>query len=222
MNSQYTIAIVSSVALYREGVKASLDSRPDMRVRGSVGSLSEALTAAQASKVDLCVTDIFGFERASVDYFFLGMARLDVPVVVIGLPRQSEAAIACLEAGASGYVTREASLAELHRVMYVTLEKGACVDDEDLQALVHQLQCNAQTRRSGRAQADPRLTERERQIAALLTENRTNAEIAHHLGISVHTVKHHVRSTLLKLGMDRRSEIVAHRDFVSRLLDGSC
>jgi DNA-binding CsgD family transcriptional regulator len=57
--------------------------------------------------------------------------------------------------------------------------------------------------------SDPRLTARERQIAALLIARRRNREIARALGISEHTVRHHVESVCSKLGVHSRDEIAA-------------
>lgn len=220
MNQIHTILVVSQVAIYREGVAASLDARSELRVRAAVSDLDAGLTRANTDAVDLCVADVAGFEQSSINYFFMAMSRIGIPVVVIGLPRSPDEAIACLQAGASGYVTREASLEDLYGVVQKTLEKGACVSDDDVCALVQHLRSiPASNQHQLPGATNPGLTGRERQIACHLADNQTNAEIARQLDISVHTVKHHVRNTLHKLGMQRRGDLVAQRDFVTRLVE---
>jgi DNA-binding CsgD family transcriptional regulator len=57
--------------------------------------------------------------------------------------------------------------------------------------------------------AKPALTTREREIARLLVARQTNAEIARTLGISLHTVRHHIEHVLQKLGISSRREVAA-------------
>lgn len=209
------------MAIYREGISASLDDEPDLDVAGTSRGLCEALTAATEGVVDLCILDSSGYRQDELDLFFLGMAKL-TPIVVIGVPLTEPDILACLDAGAVGYVTRDASLGELVSVVRRTLENGACVRDVDLVAVLNHFRSRSQPRREGEAVVElPMLSPRECDVAALLAENLTNAQIAHKLGISVHTAKHHVRSVLQKFGMSRRSELLARGDYVARLVERS-
>jgi len=206
----HSIFVVSSITIYREGIVDFLDQQPDLRVVGSSERLEQRI-----GEFDLCVLDLAGHDDDAIAAFFHDMCLAGTPVVVVALPRDEHQVLSCLKSGASGYVTRDQSLDELRRVIELTLLNGACVQQCDIEAVVRHVRADHTADSAARdlLVAD-HLTARERQVAQLLSQSRSNREIARDLGISVHTAKHHVRNTLAKLGVDRRGEVVALRDRV--------
>lgn len=104
-----------------------------------------------------------------------------------------------LDAGAQGFVLKEASLAELVRALGIVADGGTYVDPELSGALV-----SARTVES----LSP-LTPREREILGLLADGMTNKKVASALGISAETVQSHVRNAMGKLEADTRTQAVA-------------
>lgn len=96
---------------------------------------------------------------------------------------------------------------ELYRTVVQTAEAEACVQQRDMAGILSRLQCpsDRQGRPASASSVAELLSDREQEVAALLGQHLSNKEIAYRLGISVHTVKHHVRNTLTKLGVERRS-----------------
>lgn len=211
----HSVFVVSEVAIYREGVASFLARQPGLEVAGSSAHVDHSI-----GRYDLCVLDVSGLDPPLVSLFLATMRQVGTAVVVIGLPGTQERVVACLEAGASGYVTADESLEELYRVIRRTMSSGVCVRERDIAALLSRLRMRQGEDAVTAANAVP-LTDREREVARLLARNRTNQEIARELGISVHTVKHHVHSTLIKLGMERRGEAAALSVAADMLVDGS-
>lgn len=213
----HSVFVVSRMTIYREGIAAFLAQQPDLEIAGSSERLDRDIGAC-----DLCVLDMADHDPDAIALFFAAMRDAGTPIVVVGLLATEQQVLACIEAGASGYVTRDQSLDDLHQVVCQTLSNGACVRQCDLAAVLRRVRASCVATAAGpngsAAEAVP-LTKRERQVARLLSQSRSNREIARDLGISVHTVKHHVRSTLAKLGVERRGDAVALRGRPDILVD---
>jgi two-component system nitrate/nitrite response regulator NarL len=129
-------------------------------------------------------------------------------VVALALPERASEVIACAEAGASGYVTEDTSLADL----VLTIQAVARGE----------LRCSPQIagtlfRRVAALAADsrallpaPMLTAREFEVLSLLDDGLSNKQIAHRLCIELATVKNHVHHILGKLQVNRRGEATAY------------
>ena len=213
----HSVVVVSGIAIYREGIAAYLERQAEIdKVVASAG-LDDV-----AGDFEICVLDGTSFDDESIAPFLLSMNRASTPVVVVGLPATKERVLDCLEAGASGYVTKDQSLDDLLATIKQTCAHGACLRQADVAAVLGRVRSTGARRAGGPGGARPqfqRLTAREREVAKLLTDSCSNYEIAHSLGISVHTVKHHVRSTLAKLGLQRRSEATALRGRIGALVE---
>jgi DNA-binding NarL/FixJ family response regulator len=130
--------------------------------------------------------------------------RPDVAVVVLGLAEPEDTIARLAEAGASGYVSANASFEEMLSIVH-TARKGefACTPDVTY-FLFSRLAELARSEAIKDPQAS-RLTIRERQILGLLTQGLSNREIGDSLRISAVTVKNHVHHLLTKIGApDRR------------------
>lgn len=208
-----SVYIVAEVTIYREGLSAFFASLGDCDVVGSAATL----TSSPAEIPDVYVVDCTDMTPSDLLAQRTVVDRKEVPIVALGLPDSPAVVLAFLEAGAAGYVRKDESLDELHTTVRRAAQHGHCLRDDDVTTLLTRIQSNDSispavltTYRS--------LTPREREVALLMKMNRSNKEIAQELGISVHTVKNHVHSALLKLGIDRRHE--ADR-VVTRLLSDS-
>ena len=128
-------------------------------------------------------------------------------VIVLAIDEQEDCVLPLVEAGAAGYVTHEASLAELFSVVRSAVRGEALCSPRIVASLARRLTQMAD-QRPVRAELGE-LTVRERQIARLLDEGLSNKEIAIQLCIEVATVKNHVHNILEKLHVHRRGEAAA-------------
>lgn len=201
-----TVLVASDVRLYREGLAESLKRHPSLDVIGTALRPDDAVRKAAELGPSMVLVD-----HAMADSLrtvrLITEARPDVLVIVLGVLESDEQVIACAEAGAAGYVTREASLQEL----VGTIESAARGE----------LRCSARiaatllrqvTRGAARRHDTPersRLTSRELEIVRLIEQGLSNKEIAARLGIQLATVKNHVHNLLDKLRVRHRTEAAA-------------
>jgi DNA-binding NarL/FixJ family response regulator len=118
-----------------------------------------------------------------------------------------ELMLAALEAGASGYLVKTASGADVAEAVRRAAEGEILIPARELATLLtrRRLQARRQTERSRRLDS---LTPRERQILGLMAEGMDNREVARRLGVSYATVRSHVRNLLGKLGARSKLEAV--------------
>jgi DNA-binding NarL/FixJ family response regulator len=208
-----SVYIVAEVTIYREGLSAYFETMADCEVVGSASTL----TPPPAVGPDVYIVDCTEMTPSDLTTQRMVADQTKVPIVVLGLPDSPAVALSFLEAGAAGYVRKDASLDDLHATVCRAAQHGHCLRDDDVTALLIRLQSHGSRTQSMHAKYRD-LTPREREVALLMKMNRSNKEIAQELGISVHTVKNHVHNALSKLGIDRRYQ--ADR-VVTRLLSNS-
>jgi DNA-binding NarL/FixJ family response regulator len=201
--------IISEVRLYREGLALALSAHPSLEVveardpdDETVGTIAHARPAVVL--VDAAVVQRAGFVSNLV------AAAPDVKVVAFGVDDDEDNVIACAEAGAAGYVARDASLPDLIR-MLEGLERGELHYPPRVAALLfRRIGSLAADRLEPQARAGARpLTSREQEVLALLDQGLSNKEIARCLDIRLPTVKNHVHHILEKLQVERRGQAIA-------------
>jgi DNA-binding NarL/FixJ family response regulator len=129
------------------------------------------------------------------------------PIVVCGIPNTDADIMACLEAGASGYVVVDASLRELTETLQAAARHEVLVPPRLAALLCRRLQTVTRLVRLDSLSDAVPLTAREREVATLLSKSLSNKEIAVRLGIEPQTVKNHVHSILEKSRAHSRHEI---------------
>ncbi len=127
-----------------------------------------------------------------------------VPILALAVPQLADDVIACADAGFVSYVPRDASLAELLGIMTMALRGEARCDPKITRSLFQEIH----RRRTGVVSEpmDKPLTRREIEIFRLMSEGRSNKEIAADLSLSISTVKNHVHAVLSKLQLQRRAQ----------------
>lgn len=138
----------------------------------------------------------------------LRRAAADVKVILLGVSGLEEQAVRCVEAGAAGCVSKEATVDELCAAVEETLQGGAPCSPRVAYSLYARLAELARERRRSERMEALELTPREMEILGLLAEGLSNRTIAERLALSVYTVKNHVHHILEKLEVDDRSQAV--------------
>ncbi|HZF07982.1 MAG TPA: response regulator transcription factor [Thermoanaerobaculia bacterium] len=134
----------------------------------------------------------------------------DVAMLVVGSAQESEEILACLEAGARGYVLREQTLPELQAAIERVVRGEAVVTPEAAHRLFRRLGELGRESRRRRQLEFLDLTARELQILGLIAQGLSNQEVADRLCLSIHTVKNHVHNLLERLGLTTRAEAVEY------------
>jgi DNA-binding NarL/FixJ family response regulator len=205
------VLLVDDHALFRTGLRRSLDAERDITPVGEAGTAEQAIVKARALQPDVVLLDLI-LPRGNVAETIAELLRVSPrsKVLVVSSQANRSAVRQAIAAGAVGYVTKRASegelLAALRRIRagerYVEPDLGAkLVVADDVPAL------------------EP-LSERERDVLELLVRGHTNQEIGKTLYISVRTVDTHRAHIMRKLRLETRAELV-HFALANGLLGGA-
>jgi DNA-binding NarL/FixJ family response regulator len=194
------IVLVDDHELFRSGLAKMLTDR-GIDVVGTAASGEAALAIAARAHPDVVLMDLSlpgmsGIEATSR----LADSYPEIAVVVLTVMTDESDLIDAILAGASGYLLKDASLDEIIAGVESAARGESIIAPQLTGKLLRRI-------RSGRGEIGaprPQLTEREREVLALMIEGRDNAAIAARLYISQSTVKHHVAAILDKLGVDNR------------------
>jgi two-component system nitrate/nitrite response regulator NarL len=197
------VLITSPIRLYREGLAHLIANQAGLNVVGAQRALPLTQAEVYTLRAHVIVLDIA--TPGSID----GARRLRLldaapAIVTLGVTDTDEEVLACAEAGAVGYVTREGSVDELVVALYAAARGELICSPRIAGCLARRVAALSAGREIHR---EPwRLSRRERQIALLLGEDLSNKEIAVRLTIEVSTVKNHVHNILNKLQVERRGD----------------
>lgn len=203
-----SVAIITGVRLYEEGLARVLDADPRLRVVGTASSVPEATTSAELTGDPPAVTllDDSVVEGASAVRLLKDAFR-GTSVIALAVGEGADEVILWAQAGVDGLVTRDASIAELADcILGSTCGESRCSPRITAVLLGH---VAALARSRSNVPSAGSLTGREREILSLIDDGLSNKEIATTLRIGVSTVKNHVHHILEKLGVRRRAEAAA-------------
>lgn len=206
------VLLADDQPLVRGGFAVLVDAAPDITVVGQAATGREAVELARTTRADVVVMDIRMPDLDGLAATRLITADEDlagVRVLILTTFDVDEYVFGALRAGASGFLGKNAEIEQL-------LEAIRCVHRGD------QLLSPAATRALiARFLAVPEepavptalvavLTEREREVLALVAAGLSNDEIAERLVVSPHTAKTHVNRAMTKLGAHDRAQLVIH------------
>jgi DNA-binding NarL/FixJ family response regulator len=200
--------LISGVRLYGEGLRQALERR--FTVAGVAADAPAALREIRALPAAPAIVLLDITVPAGLHAARTLRAATGAKVVAFGVHEHDEDVIEWIEAGAAGFVSRDASLAELEAVLEAVARGETPCSPRLVTALVRRVADAARERAP--APEERRvgsLTRRERQIVRLIDEGLSNKEIAARLQIELPTVKNHVHHALEKLEVSRRSEAAA-------------
>jgi two-component system nitrate/nitrite response regulator NarL len=200
------VVIVAEIRLYREGLAGAL-SNHGIVVAELADGHDEALQCVARTSPDVVVLDMALPDSGEL-VRALRRRAADSRVVVVGVPENESAVIACAEAGGVGYVARDGSVADLVAAIDLAV-RGEVICPPKIAASLLRRVAHLATTPEPQALA-ARLTKREREVLALIDLGLSNREIAQRLYIELSTVKNHVHNILEKLGARRRSEAAAY------------
>jgi DNA-binding NarL/FixJ family response regulator len=196
--------LIADHPLFREGLRALLESVADMEVVGEATTGEEAVGLARAERPDVVVMDLSmpGFGGIQATRRIVECAD-GVHVLVMTMHEEDEAVFAALRAGAHGYQLKGALQAETLRAIRAVANGEAILGPAIADRLGGYLTASPA---SDPADAFPQLTEREHEVLGLLAERWTNAEIAAKMFLSQKTVRNYVSGILAKLEVADRAE----------------
>jgi len=194
------IMIVDDHEVVRLGMRAAFEAEPDLAVVGEASNGAEALAKMPVLDPELILMDVRMEKMDGIEACREIKSRYPgVVILMITSYTDEDAVISSILAGASGYLLKHLSRAELLRSIRRASSGQSLIDAEATKRAVEHL-----TQMPG-----SELTEREREVLALIARGFTNKQIADKLYVSEKTARNHVSHILEKLGFSRRSEAAA-------------
>ena len=199
------VLIVDDHAVVRAGLKLLVDGEQDLEAIGEAGSARDAIFEARSLNPDIILLDVVMPDQSGLEIIpQLLKESPDAKVLVLSMQDEPRYVREAFEAGASGYVLKEAADTELVAAIREVGGGGRYVHPELGARLVA-----AESEERKRAEEDP-LSDREREVLRLLALGHTNQEIAKQLYISVRTAETHRAHIMQKLRLTSRAELVRY------------
>ncbi len=207
------VAIIDDSPLFRECLATVLGGNEEIAVCATVSGCREFMAHPPAFPPDVFLVAISLPESGALELTrWIGASYPSSKVLILGLEKETEPQIVeCIEAGASGYLSRQSSLSDL-RDCLEALVRGETLCSPRLAHSVFSRMAQAaeQSEPSTPRETETLLTSRELEILELVADGLANKEIAKQLIISLHTVKNHVHNILEKLGVSGRYAAVSY------------
>ena len=197
------VLLVGDVRLVRELLEHALSDQADLEVVGSA-SCDVAAIAAGMFEPDVVVVDTASLSSPN-GMHALATALPDAKIVGVGVPDDEDPIVALLEAGASGYVTAEQPFTDLVAAVEAAANGELPCPPRLSAALARRIAALAAEKKHELGNGT--LTPRQREIASLIADGLSNKQIARRLLIEQATVKNHVHTILVKLGVSRRDQV---------------
>lgn len=207
MNRVIRVSIICLNRVLREGLTYELSQHIDIDVGFSASDVYELLKETWELDPNIIITDLSSIDRDKIyDMQQLCTAFPESKILIIGLSQLESEFIECIEAGASGCLSHDASLEDLHNHIRAVNTGGALCSPSVTKFLFDRIAESARDKDRIQALNLIHLTRREREVIALIEKGCSNKEIATHLKIELQTVKNHVHKILEKLKLSNRRE----------------
>ena len=199
------ILVVDDHAIVRSGLRRVLDAEPDIETVSEAENAERAVFEAMEHKPDIVLMDVVMPGKSGIEGLpALLQAVPGVQVLILSMQDDPRYVREAFEAGASGYVLKEAADTEV-----ITAVRAVAGGERYVHPALGARLLAAEVAERKRAEADP-LSEREREVLRLLALGHTNQEIAKLLYISVRTAETHRAHIMQKLRLSSRAELVRY------------
>jgi two-component system response regulator DevR len=205
---RHRILLVDDHEVVRLGLRTLLESHPNMEVVAEAATAKEAVEKTKLHQPDVVVMDIrlkggSGIEACQeiTDQF------PNIRVIMLTSYAEDEMLFSAIRAGAAGYVLKQIGGDDLVRAIEQVSQGEAMLDPAVTQRVFQEVRKAA---REEEASAFAELTQQEMHVLQLVSEGRTNREIAEELYLGEGTVRNYVSSILSKLSVKNRAEAAAY------------
>ncbi|MCE7793489.1 response regulator transcription factor [Salipaludibacillus sp. CUR1] len=191
--------------MVRIGVSSYLSAQPDIDVIAEADDGTNAVELALKLKPDIILMDLVMKKMDGIE----ATRRIinqwpEAKIIIVTSFLDDEKVYPALEAGATSYMLKTSKASEIAKAIRATYEGQSILEPEVTGKLMNKM-------RGGKRQAlHDQLTDREKEVLRLMTEGKSNQEIADDLYIALKTVKVHVSNILSKLEVHDRTQAVIY------------
>ena len=204
-SSRWRVILADDHPVVRDGLRHRIEAGGAIEVIAEAGDGRTLLRQVQDLNPDVAVVDISMPELDGIEVTRrIASQHPSVRVLILSMHCDEASVLGAIEAGAAGYVVKEAPPEELHKA----IEAVACDNTYFSPAVVKLLANHVADR--GRTGARARLTAREREVVRLIGEGGSVREVAARLFVSPHTVKSHRANAMRKLGCRTTAALIRY------------
>ena len=202
------ILLVDDHEVVRLGLKSLLERHPQFEIVGEAASAREALEQVENNHPDVVVMDIRLPGTSGIEACEEITSRVpETRVLMLTSYAEDEMLFSAIRAGASGYILKQIDGEELVRALEAVARGEALLDPAVTQRVFQEVR---RAVKEEEASAFVHLSQQEKHVLLLVSEGRTNREIAKALFLGEGTVRNYVSSILSKLGVSNRAEAAAY------------
>jgi two-component system, NarL family, response regulator DevR len=202
------ILLVDDHEVVRLGLKSLLERHPQFDIIGEAASAREALEQVANNHPDVVVMDIRLPGTSGIEACEEITSRFpETRVLMLTSYAEDEMLFSAIRAGASGYVLKQIGGEELVRALEAVARGEALLDPAVTQRVFQEVR---RAVKEEEASAFAHLSQQEKHVLLLVSEGKTNREIAKVLFLGEGTVRNYVSSILSKLGVSNRAEAAAY------------
>lgn len=201
------VLVADDHRLFRDGLRALLNSAKDLELVGEAGDGEEVVAQAAVLQPDVILMDLQlpGINGVEATRRILH-SQPKVNVLVLTMFEDTDTVLAAMRAGARGYILKDTDEEALLRSVRAVASGEALFGPGVAERLMRYL---AEATPSAERAAFPELTDREREVLWLLAQGLSNQEVAERMGISLKTARNHVSNILARLQVADRTAAVA-------------
>jgi DNA-binding NarL/FixJ family response regulator len=209
-NKKMSVVIAEDHTILRAGLKALLMTNPTFEIVGEADNGRDAIRRVIELKPDLVIIDLSMPGMNGMDAVREIKDRMpEVKALVLTIHSEEEYVLASLQAGANGYVLKDATQNELLIAVERVIEGKTYLSPEITDKVVNSYLNTSSVNREPVTRWDT-VTQRERQILKLIAEGHTNKSMAEYLCISVKTVEKHRANLMKKLDLHNVSALTTY------------
>ena len=198
------VLIVDDHEMVRIGVSAYLSAQKDIHVIGEAADGQTAVKLALELKPDIILLDLVMPEMDGIEATKQIISEwAEAKIIIVTSFLDDEKVYPALEAGATSYMLKTSKAGEIANAVRSTFEGQSILEPEVAGKLMNRM-------RAPQEQAHDLLTEREHEVLQLMSQGKTNQEIADALFIAIKTAKVHVSNILGKLDVQDRTQAVIY------------
>lgn len=205
-----TVLLVEDEPEFRRRFERIIESEPSLQLVGSAANKREAQGLIDRLKFDVLIIDLGLPDGTGIDLIKqVSQQRPDVDIMVVSVFGDEQHVLASIEAGATGYVLKDSTPADVISCIQLLRSGGSPVSPVIARSVLKALRQRAAKGSAPKiAPEDNPLSNRETEILQLLAKGMSFNEIGEILGISPHTVTAHIKKIYRKLAVHSRGEAV--------------
>ncbi|MEW5830298.1 MAG: response regulator transcription factor [Chloroflexota bacterium] len=200
------VLVIDDHILFRDGLISLFNSAPDFEIVGGAGSVHEGIAKARRLSPDIVLMDFHLPDGTGLDATKAILAELpDCKIIFLTVQDSDESLFSAIRAGAKGYVLKNVASTDLITNLR-SLVRGEIAMSRKMATRIVEEFSRLDAQKTENNDILAKLSPRELDILCELASGASNNDIAQRLYLSTNTVKHHVRNTLKKIGVDNRRE----------------